>query len=65
MSLMAITQHLRIPLILFLLLIIIGCEPTQNQQTQKHIGKFVPEISLVPLETSDAATRTYRKNYTS
>ena len=55
MSLMAITQHLRIPLILFLLLIIIGCEPTQNQQTQKHIGKFVPEISLVPLETSDAA----------
>ena len=55
MSLMAITQHLRIPLIFFLLLIIIGCEPTQNQQTQKHIGKFVPEISLVPLETSDAA----------
>ena len=58
MSLMAITQYLRIPLILFLLLIIIwiiGCEPTQNQQTQKHIGKFVPEISLVPLETSDAA----------
>ena len=55
---MAITQHQRIPFILFLLLIIIGiigCEPTQNQQTQEHIGKIVPEISLVPLETSDAA----------
>ena len=54
---MAITQHQRIPFILFLLLIIgiIGCAPTQNQQTQEHIGKIVPEISLVPLETSDAA----------
>jgi thiol-disulfide isomerase/thioredoxin len=51
---MAITQHQRIPFILFLL-VIIGCEPTQNQQTQEHIGKIVPEISLVPLETSDAA----------
>ena len=55
MSLMAITQHLRIPLIFLIIIGIIGCESTQNQQTQKHIGKFVPEISLVPLETSDAA----------
>ena len=55
MSLMAITQYLRIPLIFLIIIGIIGCESTQNQQTQKHIGKFVPEISLVPLETSDAA----------
>ncbi|MBT4157417.1 MAG: TlpA family protein disulfide reductase [Planctomycetaceae bacterium] len=51
---MAITQHQRILFILSFF-VIIGCEPTRNQQTQKHIGKIVPEISLVPLNTSDTA----------
>ena len=54
MNLMAITQHQRILFILSFF-VIIGCEPTRNQQTQKHIGKIVPEISLVPLNTSDTA----------
>ena len=54
MNLMAITQHQRILFILSFF-IIIGCEPTRNQQTQKHIGKIVPEVSLVPLNTSDTA----------
>ena len=52
MNLMAITQHQRILFILSFF-VIIGCEPTRNQQTQRHIGKIVPEISLVPLNTSD------------
>ncbi|MBT6458879.1 MAG: TlpA family protein disulfide reductase [Planctomycetaceae bacterium] len=51
---MAITQPQRILFILSFF-VIIGCEPTRNQQTQKHIGKIVPEISLVPLNTSDTA----------
>jgi len=54
MNLMAITQHQRILFILSFF-VIIGCEPTRNQQTQKHIGKIVPEVSLVPLNTSDTA----------
>ena len=54
MNLMAITQPQRILFILSFF-VIIGCEPTRNQQTQKHIGKIVPEISLVPLNTSDTA----------
>ncbi len=52
MNLMAITPHQRILFILSFLLII-GCEPTRNQQTQRHLGKIVPEISLVPLNTND------------
>ncbi|MBT6054617.1 MAG: TlpA family protein disulfide reductase [Planctomycetaceae bacterium] len=51
---MAITQPQRILFILSFF-VIIGCEPTRNQQTQKHIGKIVPEVSLVPLNTSDTA----------
>ena len=54
MNLMAITQPQRILFILSFF-VIIGCEPTRNQQTQKHIGKIVPEVSLVPLNTSDTA----------
>ena len=54
MNLMAITQPQRILFILSFF-VIIGCEPTRNQQTQNHIGKIVPEISLVPLNTSDTA----------
>ncbi len=32
---------------------IIGCSVGQNQETRQHVGKSVPKLSLVSLETGD------------
>ena len=43
---MAITQYLRIPLVFLIIIGIIGCESTQNQQTQKHIENLSQKSRL-------------------
>ena len=49
---MACTHHQLIPLI-FTSFAIIGCNLGQNQETRQHVGKSVPKISLVSLDTKD------------
>ena len=49
---MAFSHHKLIPLI-FTSLAIIGCNLGQNQETRRHVGKSVPKISLVSLDTGD------------
>lgn len=49
---MAFTHHKLIPLI-FTSLAIIGCNLGQNQETRRYVGKSVPKISLVSLDTGD------------
>lgn len=49
---MAFTHHKLIPLI-FTSLAIIGCNLGQNQETRRYVGKSVPKISLVSLDTRD------------
>ena len=49
---MAFTHHQLIRLVLASFAII-GCNLGQNQETRQHVGKSVPKISLVSLDTSD------------
>ena len=49
---MVFTHHKLIPLI-FTSFVIIGCNLGQNQETRRHVGKSVPKISLVSLDTGD------------
>jgi thiol-disulfide isomerase/thioredoxin len=49
---MARTHHQLIPLVLASFAII-GCNLGQNQETRQHVGKSVPKISLVSLDTKD------------
>lgn len=49
---MLFTHHKLIPLI-FTSLAIIGCNLGQNQETRRYVGKSVPKISLVSLDTGD------------
>ena len=49
---MACTHHQLIPLVLASFAII-GCNLGQNQETRQHVGKSVPKISLVSLDTKD------------
>lgn len=49
---MAFTHHKLIPLI-FTSFAIIGCNLGQNQETRRYVGKSVPKISLVSLDTGD------------
>ncbi|MDO7689048.1 MAG: TlpA family protein disulfide reductase [Pirellulales bacterium] len=49
---MVFTHHKLIPLI-FTSFAIIGCNLGQNQETRRYVGKSVPKISLVSLDTGD------------
>ena len=49
---MAFFHHQLIPLV-FASFAIIGCSLGQNQETRQHVGKSVPKISLVSLDTGD------------
>ena len=49
---MAFTHHQLIALALASFTII-GCNLGQNQETRQHVGKTVPKISLVSLDTED------------
>ena len=49
---MACTHHQLIPLVLASFAII-GCNLGQNQETRQHVGKSVPKISLVSLDTEN------------
>ena len=49
---MAFTHHQLIRLVLASFAII-GCNLGRNQETRQHVGKSVPKISLVSLDTSD------------
>ena len=49
---MAFTHHKLIPLI-FTSFAIIGCNLGQNQETRRYVGKSVPKISLISLDTGD------------
>lgn len=49
---MVFTHHKLIPLI-FTSFAIIGCNLGQNQETRRYVGKSVPKISLVSLDTRD------------
>ena len=51
-SLMALFHRQLIPLV-FASVAIIGCSLGQNQETRQHVGKSVPKISLVSLDTGD------------
>ena len=49
---MAFFHRQLIPLV-FASVAIIGCSLGQNQETRQHVGKSVPKISLVSLDTGD------------
>ena len=49
---MAFFHRQLIPLV-FASFVIIGCSLGQNQETRQHVGKSVPKISLVSLDTGD------------
>ena len=49
---MAFFHRQLIPLV-FASVAIIGCSLGQNQETRQHVGKLVPKISLVSLDTGD------------
>ena len=49
---MAFFHRQLIPLV-FASFVIIGCNLGQNQETRQHVGKSVPKISLVSLDTGD------------
>ena len=49
---MAFFHRQLIPLV-FASFAIIGCSLGQNQETRQHVGKSVPKISLVSLDTGD------------
>ncbi|HAO72747.1 MAG TPA: thioredoxin, partial [Planctomycetaceae bacterium] len=49
---MALFHRQLIPLV-FASVAIIGCSLGQNQETRQHVGKSVPKISLVSLDTGD------------
>ena len=49
---MALFHRQLIPLV-FASVAIIGCGLGQNQETRQHVGKSVPKISLVSLDTGD------------
>ena len=49
---MAFFHRQSIPLV-FASVAIIGCSLGQNQETRQHVGKSVPKISLVSLDTGD------------
>ena len=49
---MVFTHHKLIPLI-FTSFAIIGCNLGQNQETRRYVGKSVPKISLISLDTGD------------
>ena len=49
---MAFFHRQLIPLV-FTSFAIIGCSLGQNQETRQHVGKSVPKISLVSLDTGD------------
>ena len=49
---MVFTHHKLITLI-FTSFAIIGCNLGQNQETRRYVGKSVPKISLVSLDTGD------------
>ena len=49
---MAFFHRQLVPLV-FASFAIIGCSLGQNQETRQHVGKLVPKISLVSLDTGD------------
>ena len=59
-SLMGYLHHQLLPLV-FTSLTLIGCSVGQNQETRQHVGKLVPKLSLVSLETGDETPTLFGK----
>ena len=51
-NLMGYLHHQLLPFV-FASLTLIGCSVGQNQETRQHVGKSVPKLSLISLETGD------------
>ncbi len=59
-NLMGYLHHQLLPLV-FTSLTLIGCSVGQNQETRQHVGKLVPKLSLVSLETGDETPTLFGK----